>query len=53
VAESLLDLLINNSHRLHMNGASYRPRTRPGRIPDQPTTTTRNQAHGGQTWGIA
>ena len=41
VAESLLDRLINNSHQLLMNGASYRPRTRPGRVTDQGTTTTR------------
>jgi hypothetical protein len=41
VAESLLDRLINNSHQLLMTGASYRPRTRPGRVVDQGTTTTR------------
>jgi DNA replication protein DnaC len=41
VAESLLDRLINNSHQLLMAGASYRPRTRPGRVADQGTTTTR------------
>jgi DNA replication protein DnaC len=41
VAESLLDRLINNSHQLLMAGASYRPRTRPGRVVDQGTTTTR------------
>jgi DNA replication protein DnaC len=41
VAESLLDRLINNSHQLLMAGASYRPRTRPGRVADQATTTTR------------
>lgn len=29
VAESLLDCLINNSHQLFMNGASYRPNKRP------------------------
>ena len=29
VAESLLDRLINNSHQLFMNGASYRPNKRP------------------------
>ncbi|AEA25441.1 IstB domain protein ATP-binding protein [Pseudonocardia dioxanivorans CB1190] len=33
VAESLLDRLINTSHHIHMNGASYRPRKRPGRVP--------------------
>ena len=41
VAESLLDRLINNSHQLLMAGASYRPRTRPGRVADTGTTTTR------------
>ena len=41
VAESLLDRLINNSHQLLMAGASYRPRTRPGRVGDQGTTTAR------------
>lgn len=41
VAESLLDRLINNSHQLLMTGASYRPRTRPGRVADQGTTTPR------------
>ena len=41
VAESLLDRLINNSHQLFMNGASYRPRNRPGRVAAQETTTTR------------
>ena len=30
VAESLLDRLINSSHQIFMNGASYRPRKRPG-----------------------
>ena len=40
VAESLLDRLINNSHQLLMNGASYRPRNRPGRAVPTATTTT-------------
>ena len=40
VAESLLDRLINNSHQLFMNGASYRPHKRPGRIVSPETTTT-------------
>lgn len=40
VAESLLDRLINNSHQLFMNGASYRPQRRPGRVTDRETTTT-------------
>lgn len=40
VAESLLGRLINNSHQLLMNGASYRPHKRPGRIVSQETTTT-------------
>lgn len=33
VAESLLDRLINSSHQVFMNGASYRPNKRPGRTP--------------------
>jgi DNA replication protein DnaC len=41
VAESLLDRLINNSHQLLMDGASYRPNKRPGRVVPQDTTTTR------------
>ena len=32
VAESLLDRLINTSHQVFMNGPSYRPNKRPGRI---------------------
>ena len=40
VAESLLDRLINTSHQLLMNGASYRPRNRPGRAVPTATTTT-------------
>lgn len=32
VAESLLDRLINNSHQIFMNGPSYRPNKRPGRV---------------------
>ena len=40
VAESLLDRLINNSHQLFMNGTSYRPHKRPGRIVSPETTTT-------------
>jgi len=32
VAESLLDRLINTSHHVHLNGASYRPHKRPGRV---------------------
>ena len=40
VAESLLDRLINNSHQLLMNGASYRPHKRPGRTVPRDTTTT-------------
>jgi len=39
VAESLLDRLINNSHQVVMNGPSYRPTKRPGRVAT-PTTTT-------------
>jgi DNA replication protein DnaC len=32
VAESLLDRLINTSHQVVMNGPSYRPNKRPGRV---------------------
>ena len=32
VAESLLDRLINASHQVFMNGPSYRPNKRPGRV---------------------
>ncbi len=32
VAESLLDRLINTSHQVFMNGPSYRPNKRPGRV---------------------
>jgi DNA replication protein DnaC len=39
VAESLLDRLINNSHQLFMNGPSYRPNKRPGRVATPRTTT--------------
>ena len=38
VAESLLDRLINTSHQVVMNGPSYRPNKRPGRV--IPTGTT-------------
>jgi len=37
VAESLLDRLINTSHQVFMNGPSYRPNKRPGRV----ATTTK------------
>lgn len=33
VAESLLGRLINTSHHVHLNGASYRPHKRAGRVP--------------------
>jgi DNA replication protein DnaC len=36
VAESLLDRLINTSHQVFMNGPSYRPNKRPGRITPTP-----------------
>jgi DNA replication protein DnaC len=32
VAESLLDRLINTSHQVFMNGPSYRPNKKPGRV---------------------
>ena len=41
VAESLLDRLINNSHQLFINEASYRPHKRPGRVVPQDTATPR------------
>jgi DNA replication protein DnaC len=40
VAESLLDRLINNSHQIFMNGPSYRPRKRPGRVVPTSTSNT-------------
>ena len=40
VAESLLDRLINNSHQVFMNGPSYRPNKRPGRVATPSKTTT-------------
>lgn len=41
VAESLLDRLINTSHHVFMNGPSYRPNKRPGRVVPQSTTNTK------------
>lgn len=41
VAESVLDRLVNSSHHLFMEGRSYRPNKRPGRIP----TKTRGGAN--------
>ncbi len=32
VAESILDRVINTAHHVHMNGRSYRPDHRPGRV---------------------
>ena len=40
VAESLLDRVINNSHQVFMNGPSYRPSKRPGRVATTQNTTT-------------
>jgi DNA replication protein DnaC len=40
VAESLLDRVINNSHQVFMNGPSYRPTRRPGRVATTPQATT-------------
>ena len=40
VAESLLDRLINTSHQVFMNGPSYRPNKRPGRITPQERRTS-------------
>ena len=40
VAESLLDRLINTSHQVFMNGPSYRPSKRPGRVIPTGTTTS-------------
>src|SRR5204862_2395216 len=39
VAESLLDRLINTSHQVFMNGPSYRPNKRPGRVVPSPGRT--------------
>ena len=39
VAESLLDRLINTSHQVFMNGPSYRPSKRPGRVVPTGNTT--------------
>jgi DNA replication protein DnaC len=41
VAESLLDRLINTSHQIFMNGPSYRPNKRPGRVVPQSKTNTK------------
>jgi DNA replication protein DnaC len=41
VAESLLDRVINSSHHIFMNGPSYRPAKRPGRV--VPTGNTSDQ----------
>jgi DNA replication protein DnaC len=41
VAESLLDRLINTSHHVFMNGPSYRPNKRPGRVVPQSTTNVK------------
>ena len=40
VAESLLDRLINTSHQVFMDGPSYRPRKRPGRVDSTPPPVT-------------
>jgi DNA replication protein DnaC len=40
VAESLLDRVINSSHQVCMNGPSYRPNKRPGRVATTQDTTT-------------
>ena len=40
VAESLLDRVINTSHQVFMNGPSYRPSKRPGRVVPTDTTST-------------
>ena len=40
VAESLLDRVINNSHQVFMNGPSYRPNKRPGRVATTAKQTT-------------
>jgi len=41
VAESLLDHVVNSSHHVFMNGPSYRPAKRPGRV--VPTGNTNGQ----------
>lgn len=40
VAESLLDRVINTSHQVFMNGSSYRPNNKPGRVVPQDDKTT-------------
>ncbi len=40
VAESLLDRVINSSHQVFMNGPSYRPNKRPGRVATTADATT-------------
>jgi len=40
VAESLLDRVINTSHQVFMNGPSYRPTKRPGRVIPTANTNT-------------
>jgi DNA replication protein DnaC len=40
VAESLLDRVINSSHQVCMNGPSYRPNKRPGRVATTQDATT-------------
>jgi DNA replication protein DnaC len=40
VAESLLDRVINTSHQVVMNGPSYRPSKRPGRVVPTDITST-------------
>ena len=41
VAESLLDRVINSSHQVFMNGPSYRPAKRPGRVVPTGNTSDR------------
>jgi DNA replication protein DnaC len=41
IAESLLDRVTNSSHHVFMNGPSYRPTKRPGRV--IPTGNTSHQ----------
>jgi len=52
VAESLLDRLINTSHHVHLNGASYRPHKRPGRVPLAPRSKPGRTPPRAGPWGI-
>lgn len=52
VAESLLGRVINNSHQVFMNGPSYRPNKRPGRVETPPTRPASRRDTQTRTWSI-